>query len=115
MGKIRGVRIGGAWSWFGIKCEILVEPRDLWTGLFWDVRGEKDDELHAYWCGMPGLVFHTWGKMPNGIEIPGDRAAEAPDKVEPPEVEEVEARDVIDRLSSIPEEAWVTPEEIPES
>jgi len=37
------------------RVRFLVEPRDLWVGLFWD---RRMDGFHLYVCPFPMLVLH---------------------------------------------------------
>ena len=98
MARVRGIVIGSI-EVGGHCAEIVIEPRDLWTGLFWDIRGERDQELHGYWCAIPGLVLHTVVDVEEVQEVleghtvgtskgGGKSEEKVPDKVEAPEVGE---------------------------
>ena len=38
-----------------VKFDVKFEKRDLWIGLFWDVR---DDGIHIFVCPFPCIALH---------------------------------------------------------
>lgn len=41
--------------------KIMFEPRDLWIGLYWNVKQiVAGDFIHFYICPIPMLVFHIY-------------------------------------------------------
>ena len=109
MARVSGIVLGSI-EVGGHCVEVLLEPRDLWTGLFWDIRGDRDQELHGYWCAIPGVVLHTVVDVEavqgaideHTVRKTKEKKVEVPDKVEEPEAEGGD------------DYSWVTPEEVSE-
>lgn len=40
--------------------ELLLEPRDLWVGVYWDTCGFTHIRTDIYVCLLPCLPIHVW-------------------------------------------------------